>query len=108
MVQILRRQQAGKVTEEQADDADMEQIAPETQLAAAQQLRRIGLPGVLIAVITDQATQQEDRQCHIRVDVEQEIIQIVHGYAPRVSTAVALRPPACGMNCTTDSSLPVP
>ena len=108
MIQILGRQQAGEVAEEQTDDADMEQIAAQTQLTSTQQLRRIRLPGVLISVITDQTAQQKDRQRHIGVDVKQEIIQIVHGYAPRVSTADVFWLPACGMNCTTDSSLPEP
>ena len=78
LVHPVRRQQAEQVAEEQEQDADVEQVAAPAQLAGAQQLRRIALPGVLVAVEARQAAHQEDGQADVRVDVEEEVVQVVH------------------------------
>ena len=76
------REQAHAVAEEQEQDADVEQVAAPAQLARAQQLRRIALPRVLIAVEARQTAHQEHREANIGIDIEKEVVQRVHSWAP--------------------------
>src|SRR6266568_6825214 len=82
LIQEVRRQQAGAMARQQEQDTDVEQVAAPAQLSVAQKLRRVALPGVLIAVETDQAARQENRQADIRVVAEQELVDEVHALAP--------------------------
>ena len=77
-----RRQQAEQVAEEDAEDAEVEQVRAPPQLAGAQQLRRIALPRVLVAVEAQQAAREEHGQRDVRIDAEQELIEGLHRIAP--------------------------
>jgi hypothetical protein len=104
-----RSQQADAVAEEQADDADMEKNIAEAQAAAMQELARIGLPRILLAIEADQAAEQKDRQRDIRVNPEGELMQVVHGYllmgaVARLYGAVAAPPQICRVSSVRTSS----
>ena len=90
-----RRQQADQVAEEDAEDADVEQVRSPAQLPGAQQLRRVALPRVLVAVEAHQAADEEDRQGDIGIDSEQELVEVGHRVAPLSRHARR------GMNCIT-------
>jgi hypothetical protein len=62
----------------------MKQVATPTQLTAAQELGRITLPGVLIAVETDQTSEQKHTQCNVRVEAKNEMIKVAHTETPGV------------------------
>ena len=69
---------ADGVAEEQAQDADVEQDVAQPQAAVVQQLRAVGLPGVLLALEADQAAQKKDGQGNVGIDAEEELVQGVH------------------------------
>ena len=88
----VRRQQADQVAEEQEQDADVEQVAAPAQQAGAQQLRRVALPGVLVAVEADQAAEQEHRQADVRIDLEQKAVRAsAHARTPWLGRACGWR-----------------
>ena len=77
-VNIGYTQKTHGVAGEQAQDADMEQVAGPSHAAPAQQLTRPALPGVLLALEADEAAEQEDRERDIGKDAEQHLIEIAH------------------------------
>ena len=75
-----RRQQADEVTEEDHEDADVEQVRAPHQLAPAQELAGPRLPRVLLAVEAQQAAEQEHRQAQVGVPAEDDMIDgVAHG-----------------------------
>ena len=75
LVHPVRREQAHAVTEEQEQDADVEQVAAPAQLAFAQQLRGIAFPGVLVAVEAGQAAHEKHGQADVGIHAEEEVVQ---------------------------------
>src|SRR5690606_22609499 len=51
------------------------QVAAPAQLAGAQHLRGVALPGVLVAVKAREAPHQKDGQADVGIDVKQEVVQ---------------------------------
>src|ERR1035437_671231 len=71
------------MTEENNQDADMEQIGAPGQLAAAQKLTRSAAPGVLLAVEAQHAAEQEHGQAEIGIPAENDVIdQFGHDLSP--------------------------
>ena len=62
------------MAEEQEQDADVEQVAAPAQQAAVQQLRRVALPRVLVAVEADQAAEQEHCQADVRINTKHKAV----------------------------------
>ena len=91
LVQPVRRQLAEEVTEEQEQDAAVEQVATPAQLRLAQQLRAVALPGVLVTVEARQAAHEEHREADVRIDVEDKVVEGVHADAPG-AMELAVRP----------------
>ena len=90
VVDLGRRQEAEEVAEEQAEDADVEQDAAPDQLLAPQQLARLGPPGVLAAIEARPAAEEEGHHAKIRVEAEQELIEV--GHLVPLRSAVVLAP----------------
>ena len=83
VVNLLWRQQADEMPQEQEQDADMEQHAAHDELPAPQQLARAAPPGVLLAIETDQAARQKHGGREIGVIAEDKDMEPVsHGHAP--------------------------
>ena len=82
LIQEVRCQHAKGMPKQQEQHANVKQIAAQAQLAGAQQLRGVALPGVLVAVKADQAADQKYAEADIRVVTEQEIVEIAHAVAP--------------------------
>src|SRR5690606_30629576 len=72
-----RCQQTNQVPEEQANDADVEQNVPQTQIAAIQQLRAVAFPAVLLTFKSQQAAQQEYRQGYVWINTKNELMKRV-------------------------------
>lgn len=77
--QRIGGQQADQMAEEDTDDADVEEVARQHHPLAGEELGRVGLPGVLLAVEADPAADEKDRQRDVGKDAEEKIIQSVHG-----------------------------
>src|SRR5215471_21027557 len=73
----MRRQEASEMAEDDDDHAIMEEVRSEPQLGRAQHLRGVALPRVGLAVEPDQAADQEDDEADIRVDAEEQQVDIV-------------------------------
>ncbi len=71
-----RCEQAEKVAEEQADDADVKQIGAPAQRAGAQHLARFAAPQILLAVETHQADAQKDGAGDVGVDAEEKVVPV--------------------------------
>ena len=56
----VRCEHAEEVAEEKEQDADVKEVAAQSQLADLEQLGRIAFPGVLIPVKAKQAAQKEN------------------------------------------------
>ena len=82
VVHRVRREHADEMAEKQEQHTDVEQVATPAQLAHAQHLRGITLPGVLIAVEADQAADEEYGQADVRINPENEVVNGVHLAAP--------------------------
>ena len=91
-----RRHQSEQVAEEDAEDAEVEEVRAPAQLPGAEQLRRIALPRVLIAVEAQQAAREEHGQRDVGIDAEQEHVEKGHRVTP------SLRQGRRGTMCTTD------
>ena len=97
LIDEVRRQHAEEVPEEQEEHADVEQVAAQPQLAAAQQLRGVALPRVLVAVETQQAADEEHREADVGVVAEQQVVEPgCHGCTPSVAEDLRTR----WMGCT--------
>jgi outer membrane murein-binding lipoprotein Lpp len=82
MDDLGRRQHAEEVPEEQADDAQVEQVGARPQGTGGQHLAGLAAPGVLVAVEARQAAQQEDGPANVRVDAKDELMCEAHAAAP--------------------------
>ena len=71
-------------------------LEPQRSWPRAQQLRRVALPRVLVAVEAHQAADEEDRQRDVGIDAEQELVEVGH----RVCSFIASCPGG-GVNCIT-------
>ena len=71
----MRNQEAEQMAEEHHQDAEVEEVRAPSQLALAQELRRVAFPRVLVAVEAREAAEQEHRQRDVRIDAEQELMQ---------------------------------
>ena len=81
--QEYRGQQTAHMSEQDDENADMEQNTAPDELTAAQQLTRLAAPGILLAIETDEAADQEDRQGNIGVDTEKECVDpLAHRRSP--------------------------
>ena len=70
---------AEQVTEEHHQYAEVKEVRAPAQLPPSQKLRRIALPGVLVAVEAHEASDEEYGQRDVRVDAEQELVQVCSG-----------------------------
>jgi hypothetical protein len=85
-----RRQQTYRMTQQQEQDADMEQVGAPGELTLSQDLAGAGAPGVLLAVEADQAAEEKDRQADVGIPDEQEMEDVVlHDRTPGLEGAVA-------------------
>jgi len=76
--EAVRQHKAGEVAGEDGEDADVEEIAGEQHALVREQLRGVGLPGVLLALVAQPAADDEDGEHDIRVHREDEFGE-VHG-----------------------------
>ncbi len=67
-----------EVTDKNPQNTDMEQVRCQVHPFAIQHLAGRRAPGVLPVVITQPATNQEDRPGYVRVDIKEEHIQELH------------------------------
>ena len=74
----VRRQHTEEVTDKNPQNTDMEQVRCQVHPFAIQHLAGRRAPGVLPVVITQPATNQEDRPGYVRVDIKEEHIQELH------------------------------
>src|SRR4029078_9250793 len=80
--------------DEDHQDADVEEVRAPAELAPAKELRGTRLPGVLLALETQQASEQEDRQTEIgvpakkgRVDVFRHLLLLPQLLASHIAAA---------------------
>jgi hypothetical protein len=59
---------------EEHQDPDVEEVAAEAQLLALQELRGVGLPGVLLAIEADEAAEEKHAERDVGVDAEEELL----------------------------------
>ena len=75
-----RRQQPDEMTEEDHEDADVEQVRAPHQLAPPQELARSRLPRVLLAIEAQQTAEQEHGQAQVGIPAEHDVIDgVAHG-----------------------------
>ncbi|CAM2150517.1 hypothetical protein PT2222_230151 [Paraburkholderia tropica] len=73
----VRREKAREMTGHHDENAPVKQVAAKPQRAASQELRRVAFPRVLLAVEAHQRAEQQDREADVRVDAEQELMEIL-------------------------------
>src|SRR5699024_4812840 len=82
------------------DDAPVEQVGAPAQFTRFQNLRRIALPGIRLAVVAHQAAEKQDRQADVRVVTEQKAVEMngqchgcCSGWSAGVEVGMATREP---------------
>jgi hypothetical protein len=85
-------EESREVAEDDDEHAVVEEVGPEAELALTQELRRIALPGVRLAVEADQAADEQHREAHIGIDAEEQRVDVIGGQHDAISAFKGLAP----------------
>src|SRR5262249_54836397 len=81
----MRREKADEMAGDHDDDAIVEKVRSKAELPLAQQLGGITLPGIGLAIETDQTANQQHREAEIGIDAEEKCIDVVGGQHVAIS-----------------------
>src|SRR3546814_7392008 len=85
LVHRVRGQQVDQVAGEDGEDADVEQVAAHAHALVRQQLAGARAPGVHRLVEAHPAADEEHRQRDIGIDLEGELVEVVHDCTCRLA-----------------------